>query len=99
MYFLLSSTRYDETLLKFSWNDDLDGSSPFFLLPYHFDRLIEAAERHGWQRAIKAVSYDILKKKCYDIVSKAGMEGSFKVGESQRVGSYVELLVGPHNAV
>ncbi|KAJ4472612.1 aminotransferase [Lentinula edodes] len=64
MYFLLSSTRYDTSLLKFGWNNDIDGPSPFFILPFHFDRLQDAAEQHGWQESKRLLSYAKLKEKC-----------------------------------
>ncbi|EFI28684.1 aminodeoxychorismate lyase [Coprinopsis cinerea okayama7 len=48
-YDLLTTTRHDPALTRFAWNNDRDAQpSPFFLLPYHHERLVEAAAKHGW---------------------------------------------------
>ncbi|KAK1218075.1 Aminodeoxychorismate lyase [Marasmius sp. AFHP31] len=68
MYQLLSSTRYDESLLSLAWNNDgmdNDTPSPFLQLPYHHDRLLEAAQRHGWNISL---SYLEFKKRCWEAV-------------------------------
>ncbi|KAF5368415.1 hypothetical protein D9758_002171 [Tetrapyrgos nigripes] len=62
MYHLLSSTRLDSSLLSFQWNNDQDGPSPFFLLPYHYDRLVDAAKQHNWDKV--NLSYQSLKLAC-----------------------------------
>ncbi|KAF5388477.1 hypothetical protein D9757_004718 [Collybiopsis confluens] len=66
MYQLLSSTRYDQHLSSLAWNNDPAGPSPFFLLPYHFERLTEAAEQHGWEKTNQSHSYEKLKEKCIE---------------------------------
>ena len=78
-YQLLTSTRYDPFLATLSWNNDHDGPSSFFLLPYHFDRLISAAKIHKWDHTTSAsiLSYDHLKSTCLDAISK----------ERQQIGS------------
>ncbi|KAE9409098.1 D-aminoacid aminotransferase-like PLP-dependent enzyme [Gymnopus androsaceus JB14] len=91
MYFLLSSTRYDETLLKFSWNDDFDGPSPFFLLPYHFDRLIGAAEQHGWLQVKQSLSYEILKQKCHEKVKEVGPALKVRITLSEAGDVYITV--------
>jgi hypothetical protein len=49
-YKLLTTTRYDPALQNFLWNNEKTGEpSPFFLLQYHFDRLLTAAAEHGWR--------------------------------------------------
>ena len=74
-YQLLTSTRYDPFLATLSWNNDHDGPCPFFLLPYHFDRLISAAKTHKWDdttstTSASLLSYDYLKSICLDAISK-----------------------------
>ena len=69
-YQLLTSTRYDPFLATLSWNNDHDGPSSFFLLPYHFDRLISAAKIHKWDHTTSILSYDHLKSTCLDAISK-----------------------------
>jgi 4-amino-4-deoxychorismate lyase len=67
MYYLLSSTRFDTYLLSFPWNNDHDGPSSFFLLPYHFDRLVDAAKKHEWDQI--NLSYQLLKLSCTQAVN------------------------------
>ena len=69
-YQLLTSTRYDPFLATLSWNNDHDGPSSFFLLPYHFDRLVYAAKIHKWDHTTSILSYDHLKSTCLDAISK-----------------------------
>jgi 4-amino-4-deoxychorismate lyase len=83
-YSLLTSTRYDAFLESCRWNDDDEGPQPFFLLPYHLERLISAAEAHGWLVVRSALTYSVLKTACAEVVStqrRTGKEGStaFKV--------------------
>ncbi|KAF6766693.1 aminodeoxychorismate lyase [Ephemerocybe angulata] len=66
-YQLLTSTRYDTALLEFSWNNDCDGPSPYFLLPYHYDRLQNAAKVHGWT-PLKVYTYKELKAAIANVV-------------------------------
>ena len=71
IYQLLTSTRYDPFLATLSWNNDHDGPCPFFLLPYHFDRLTCAAKTHKWNHTTSILSsYDYLKSICLDAISK-----------------------------
>ena len=69
-YQLLTSTRYDPFLATLSWNNDHDGPCSFFLLPYHFDRLISAAKTHKWDHTTSILSYEYLKSTCLDAISK-----------------------------
>ena len=75
-YQLLTSTRYDPFLATLSWNNDHDGPSSFFLLPYHFDRLISAAKIHKWDHTTSILSYDLLKSTCLDAISKERQQNS-----------------------
>lgn len=68
-YELLTSTRYDPFLRSQRWNYDRDGSSSFFLLPYHYARLEEAIRLHRWQ--IASFSYHRLKSECKAAVAAA----------------------------
>lgn len=75
-YQLLTSTRYDPFLATLSWNNDHDGPSSFFLLPFHFDRLISAAKIHKWDDTTSILSYDLLKSTCLDAISKERQQNS-----------------------
>lgn len=61
-YQLTTSIRYDRNLRVD--DDDTDGPVPFLLLRYHYERLSDAAARHGWDDAKAALSYDYLKSTC-----------------------------------
>ena len=80
-YQLLSSTRYDPHLKSFNWNDDQEGPTDFFLLPFHFERLVSAAQTHGWTKAESALEYLTLKSACMKAVSLQSNDvcRSFKV--------------------
>ncbi|KAG7099760.1 hypothetical protein E1B28_001573 [Marasmius oreades] len=65
MYQLLSSISYDTSLLSLGWNNDHDTPSPFLQLPYHHDRLLDGAERHGWSVSL---AFSELKEKCLQAV-------------------------------
>ena len=78
-YSLLTSTRYDPILESCKWNDDAEGPQPFFLLPYHLERLISAAKAHGWTNVRSALTYSVLKTACAEVVAaqtRSGEEGS-----------------------
>ena len=84
---LLTSTRYDPFLKSCRWNDDYEGPQPFFLLPYHLERLISAAEAHGWSNIRSALTYSVLKNACAEVVSTQQSRGekgftAFKVYSS-----------------
>lgn len=56
---LFSSLRYDPLLIQLSintesWNGNIK-SSPFYMLPYHRDRMLQAAENFGWTKAANAI--------------------------------------------
>ena len=74
-YQLLTTTRYDPTLTGLRWNDDLDGPSPYFLLPYHYDRLKSAVKQHGWD-VWASYTYQHFKSAVVDTVSKHLVEKS-----------------------
>jgi len=61
-YLLFTTTRYDEGLIKFSWNNDQDEPCPFLLRANHYQRLVSAAWDHEWTRVLK-VSEDYEKFK------------------------------------
>ncbi|OBZ79827.1 Aminodeoxychorismate lyase [Grifola frondosa] len=62
---------YDPALLAAPWNTLASGGtqSPYLLLPYHLDRLIEAANCHGWSST--RLSFDDLKRACDNAVLNA----------------------------
>ncbi|THU80750.1 hypothetical protein K435DRAFT_695017 [Dendrothele bispora CBS 962.96] len=68
MFQLLSSTRYDQYLLSLDWNRDDDGPCPFLLLPYHHERLVDAAKQHNWVQVTASLSYPLLKLSCLKAV-------------------------------
>ncbi|KAH9837269.1 aminotransferase class IV-domain-containing protein [Rhodofomes roseus] len=74
-FHVLSSTRYDPSLLSLPWNTAAnDGEpSPFLLLRSHSDRLNYAAQVHGW---IVSLAYSDLVSACEDAVRKALSESS-----------------------
>ncbi|KAJ6575393.1 aminotransferase [Mycena capillaripes] len=67
MYELLTSTRCDRYLERLAWNNHDGQPSRFFLLPYHLDRLRDAAQQHEWPDA-ESLSYAALHEKCNDAV-------------------------------
>ena len=73
-YHLLSTTRYDPQLSAISWNTDANANvpSPYLLLAYHRDRLLEAAQLHGWAVPTTNVSLMMLEALCKDEMTKAG---------------------------
>lgn len=72
VYDLLTSTRYDRHLLALGWNRDDDEPSPFLILPYHYERLADAARHHGWTQAIANFpSYSTFKSEAYQAVNNA----------------------------
>lgn len=72
-YSLLSSTRYDDALLNVAWNTRVNGGIPsrFMLLPYHFDRLAAAAEKHGWITSRQHMESNHLVVACDNAVNAA----------------------------
>ncbi|KAH8685889.1 aminotransferase [Tricladium varicosporioides] len=53
---LFSSLRYDPLLCTLpinteTWESDIKAPSPFYMLPYHRDRMLQAAEHFGWTTA------------------------------------------------
>jgi len=78
-YQLLTSTRYDLYLKSFRWNDDNEGPLPFFLLQFHLDRLISAAEIHGWTDVQSSLTYSKLKILCFEAISLQKDSDTFKV--------------------
>ncbi|TFL06813.1 aminotransferase [Pterulicium gracile] len=73
IYELLSCTRWDPFLLNMGWNNDReDGqSSPFLLLHYHLERLVNAADIHEWPTAKAALNLDDLRRRCLSTVDAA----------------------------
>lgn len=45
-----------------------DSDEPFYLLHFHYDRLVDACLQHGWDQARLAVSYDALNSACCSAV-------------------------------
>ncbi|KAG6845361.1 hypothetical protein H0H87_010470 [Tephrocybe sp. NHM501043] len=73
-YELLSSTRSDDFLANLKWNNECGRPSTFFLLRYHFDRLLAAADRHGWNEAKSSLNYDNFKATCQNAVAAVRYE-------------------------
>lgn len=58
---LFSSLRYDPMLTSLPinteyWDNDSKSGSPFYMLPLHRDRLLQAAEHFGWSNAVSQVA-------------------------------------------
>jgi hypothetical protein len=61
-YLLFTTTRFDEGLTKFSWNNDENEPCPFLLRTLHFQRLVNATRDHQWPKAQKTLdSYEKFK--------------------------------------
>lgn len=69
---LLTSLRYDPKLLDVDWNTRVNDGvpTPIMLLPYHVDRLVEAAGKHGWSDAGRNLTSGSLASACEDAVRK-----------------------------
>lgn len=60
---LFSSLRFDPLLLQSTENKSLwpdvesgpSGLSPFYMLPYHRDRMLQAAQHFGWDKAVSRI--------------------------------------------
>jgi hypothetical protein len=61
---LTSAIRYDPVYSVVNHGQP----SPFFLLPYHFDRLRAAAALHGWQDTFTSVSWSSFQSTCHRAV-------------------------------
>ena len=69
---LFSSLRYDPMLTSIPintehWDDSNAMGSPFYMLPFHRDRLLQAAEYFGWSKAVSQIAgkdgfYTLLEK-------------------------------------
>jgi hypothetical protein len=56
---LLTSFRYDPRLRSASWNTWRGNPpSPFFLLPFHLERLVSGAREFGWMRGLEALGVE-----------------------------------------
>ena len=57
---LFSSLRFDPLLLPLTintaaWDGEIKFFSPFYMLPYHRDRMLQAAEHFGWTKAADTI--------------------------------------------
>ncbi|KAF8629997.1 hypothetical protein AX15_003168 [Amanita polypyramis BW_CC] len=68
-YELITSIRYDRNLPTGGWNEEKDDSLPFLFLKYHYVRLLDAADRHGWDHAKSVPSYSLLRSTCEKAIS------------------------------
>lgn len=77
---LFSSFRYDVRLLSVSENNSLgnDAPTPIYMLRYHRDRMLQAAEYLGWSQAV-----DTLRDLCC-------LEGRITAGIREKIGEAVE---------
>lgn len=97
-YLLLSSTRYDPQLHALALNTDANGGtqSPYFLLPHHISRLLDATQLHGWPTpSILALPY--LEGLCNNAVHAAedGI-GHLASTHCYRVGYPASTVVSAH---
>lgn len=84
---VFTSLRYDTQLLHCSDNDAEEVSfaspSPFYMLRYHRDRLLEAAEYFGWEKVVERLQDGIALQKTLleytERYSHNGNKGPFKV--------------------
>ncbi|ESK92144.1 aminodeoxychorismate lyase [Moniliophthora roreri MCA 2997] len=98
-YQLLSSTRYDALLLSLRWNNDGTENdivpSCFLLLKYHYHRLRDAAEEHGWAIAAGSISYEGLKEECVRAVEEAGTGTSYRIRITLSETGLVAVIASP----
>lgn len=84
---VFTSLRYDTQLLNCSDNDaeqvSFASPSPFYMLRYHRDRLLEAAEYFGWVKVVARLQDGIaLQKTLLEHIERYGdngKKGLFKV--------------------
>jgi hypothetical protein len=70
-YSLISATKFDPFLSKLPFNNEPgDVSSPFFLLHYHVDRLVDAVHKHRWEHALSSLTYKEVKSLCLQAARK-----------------------------
>lgn len=89
-YQLLTTTRYDPLLQSLLWNNDTHGPSPFFLLPLHFARLLDAADMHNWFFARSTLKYNDLKSRCMDAIADQRVRENNAVAFKVRITVSVE---------
>ncbi|TFK95037.1 hypothetical protein K466DRAFT_579538 [Polyporus arcularius HHB13444] len=85
-YDLLSTVRRDAQLLRVPWNTDAHAGtpSPYLLLAYHCDRLVEAATIHQWPIPAN-LTLSGLEDLC-NYASRTGVEGSqARMNDSSRI--------------
>ncbi|KAH9897866.1 aminotransferase [Cubamyces lactineus] len=81
---LLSTTRYEPHLRDCTWNTAVNGGlpSPYMLLRYHYERLLDAAQVHGWPIP-QQLSLSRLEEECNAEITKHGssdpLEQSFRI--------------------
>jgi branched-subunit amino acid aminotransferase/4-amino-4-deoxychorismate lyase len=62
---LISTTKYDDFLATLGWN-----CSHYFLLEYHHNRIVDAADKHGWKDAKQALTLEALQAECHKVVTE-----------------------------
>ena len=89
---LLSTTRFDPRFLEQSWNTQANAGtpSPFYLLPYHRDRLLVAAQAHGWVVPEGFLALSTLDALCHNAVKN---DESTATAESCRVVIYSQCFI------
>ncbi|KAH7342353.1 aminotransferase [Rhexocercosporidium sp. MPI-PUGE-AT-0058] len=74
---LFSSFRYDPLLLPLTintaaWDGEIKFFSPFYMLPYHRDRMLQAAEHFGWTKAAETIrgteGFNFLLRKLHEAI-------------------------------
>ncbi|KAI0673674.1 aminotransferase class IV-domain-containing protein [Trametes maxima] len=79
---LISSTRFDARLRNVAWNTEAHSGvpSPFMLLSYHRDRLLDATRTHGWNLPQEPLE-TCLEEFCNAAVKQSGdnYERSFRI--------------------
>ena len=82
---LTTSLRYDPELLTVPGNTP---PSPFLLLPYHLDRLVQAASHFEWPAAVNALSgdgaADFLRGVCEGCIDRNDAQRPLRVSPRRR---------------
>ncbi|KAK6533468.1 hypothetical protein TWF694_002407 [Orbilia ellipsospora] len=102
-FHLFSSLQYSKTLLTQDENTRLNNGqpSPYSMLPYHRDRILNAARNFGWDAAVSALEssncLDDIQKKCDEAVEKV-LDG-VAVDERDEVSLRIRVIISQSGAL
>ncbi|KAI0361036.1 hypothetical protein OH77DRAFT_1392126 [Trametes cingulata] len=93
---LVSSTRYEPRFRDLAWNTDTNGAepSPYLLLRYHYDRLLNAAKAHNWLIPAE-LSVIHLERLCDSAITNGGCRPEMLEGSCFRI----RILLSPSGSI